>query len=70
MGRFYGKHDEERTAYKQSQWGDGVLKTDLDARMNQLALNTTSSLPFLVLRWFGSSERWDMTSLLREWPYR
>ena len=34
-------HDEERTAYKQSQWGDGVLKTDLDARMNQLALNTT-----------------------------
>lgn len=41
MGRFMESHDEERTAYKQSQWGDGVLKTDLDARMNQLALNTT-----------------------------
>ena len=38
---FMESHDEERTAYKQSQWGDGVLKTDLDARMNQLALNTT-----------------------------
>ena len=30
-----------RAAYKQSQWGEGILKTDLDARMNQLALNTT-----------------------------
>ncbi len=38
---FMESHDEERAAYKQSQWGDGVLKTDLDARMNQLALNTT-----------------------------
>ena len=38
---FMESHDEERTACKQSQWGDGVLKTDLDARMNQLALNTT-----------------------------
>lgn len=32
-------HDEERAAYKQSQWGNGVLKTDLSARMNQLATN-------------------------------
>ena len=32
-------HDEERAAYKQTQWGNGVLKTDLSARMNQLAVN-------------------------------
>lgn len=38
---FMESHDEERMAYKQSQWGDGVLKTDLNARMEQLALNTT-----------------------------
>ena len=38
---FMESHDEERAAYKQSQWGEGILKTDLDARMNQLALNTT-----------------------------
>ena len=37
---FMESHDEERAAYKQSQWGEGILKTDLDARMNQLALNT------------------------------
>ncbi|WP_436414698.1 alpha-amylase family glycosyl hydrolase [Petrimonas sp.] len=32
-------HDEERAAYKQSQWGNGILKTDLSARMNQLSTN-------------------------------
>ncbi len=32
-------HDEERAAYKQSRWGNGILKTGLAARMNQLALN-------------------------------
>ncbi len=32
-------HDEERAAYKQSQWGNGIIKTDLAARMNQLAAN-------------------------------
>lgn len=37
---FMESHDEERAAYKQSQWGNGVLKNDLDARMDQLALNT------------------------------
>ena len=38
---FMESHDEERMAYKQTQWGDGVLKTDLKARMEQLELNTT-----------------------------
>ncbi len=32
-------HDEERAAYKQIQYGNGILKTDLKARMNQLATN-------------------------------
>lgn len=36
---FMESHDEERMAYKQSQWGNGVLKTDLNSRMNQLAAN-------------------------------
>ena len=32
-------HDEERAAYKQSQWGNGILKTNLKARMSQLGNN-------------------------------
>ncbi len=32
-------HDEERAAYKQIQWGNGILKTNLDARMSQLGAN-------------------------------
>jgi hypothetical protein len=32
-------HDEERAAYKQIQWGNGILKTDLGARMSQLGTN-------------------------------
>lgn len=32
-------HDEQRMAYKQTMWGNGVLKTDLSARMSQLATN-------------------------------
>lgn len=32
-------HDEERAAYKQTQWGLGILKTNLDAQMSQLAAN-------------------------------
>ncbi len=38
---FMESHDEERMGYKQTQWGDGVLMTDLTARMKQLALNST-----------------------------
>ena len=33
-------HDEERAGYKQSQWGFDILKTDLNARMSQLATNS------------------------------
>jgi 1,4-alpha-glucan branching enzyme len=32
-------HDEERAGYKQTQWGNGILKTDLGARMSQLETN-------------------------------
>lgn len=32
-------HDEERAAYKQITWGNGILKTDLGARMSQLEAN-------------------------------
>jgi 1,4-alpha-glucan branching enzyme len=32
-------HDEERLAYKQITWGNGIIKTSLSARMSQLATN-------------------------------
>lgn len=32
-------HDEERLAYKQVTWGNGIIKTSLSARMSQLATN-------------------------------
>lgn len=32
-------HDEERMAYTQTQWGNDFLKTNLTARMSQLAAN-------------------------------
>ncbi|MDO5524384.1 MAG: alpha-amylase family glycosyl hydrolase [Bacteroidia bacterium] len=32
-------HDEERAAYKQAQYGNGILKTDLKAQMSQLGNN-------------------------------
>jgi len=32
-------HDKERAAYKQITWGNGILKTDLGARMSQLETN-------------------------------
>ncbi|MDK2969445.1 MAG: hypothetical protein PWQ65_548 [Bacteroidota bacterium] len=32
-------HDEERAGYKQTQWGNGILKTNLGARMSQLETN-------------------------------
>ena len=32
-------HDEERAAYKQAQYGNGILKTSLDAQMAQLGVN-------------------------------
>ena len=38
---FMESHDEERTAYKQTQWGDETLKTDLATRMQQLEVNAS-----------------------------
>lgn len=38
---FMESHDEERTAYKQIKEGDGILQSNLTARMKQLALNST-----------------------------
>ena len=51
-GSYYGKsrpsnslisymesHDEERLAYKQVTWGNGIIKTNLSARMSQLSTN-------------------------------
>ena len=32
-------HDEERAAYKQIQYGNGILKSDLKSRMSQLGTN-------------------------------
>lgn len=32
-------HDEERCAYKQTQWGNGLLQTDLSVQMQQLEAN-------------------------------
>ncbi|MFR9503829.1 MAG: alpha-amylase family glycosyl hydrolase [Rikenellaceae bacterium] len=37
-------HDEERMAYKQQQWGNGALATDLATQMKQLAVNAAFSL--------------------------
>lgn len=37
-------HDEQRMAYKQTRWGVGAIKTDLKARMDQLALNAVCFL--------------------------
>ena len=39
-------HDEERMGFRQTQWGNGVLRTDLAARMNQLA--TTAAFFFTI----------------------
>ena len=36
---FMESHDEERMGYKQTQWGNGVIRTDLSARISQLAAN-------------------------------
>lgn len=44
---FMESHDEERMGYKQSQWGDGTLKTDLATRMKQLEVN--AAFTFTVL---------------------
>lgn len=49
-------HDEERVGYKQTMWGDGNLKTDLETRMKQLEVNAALffTVPGPKLMWqFG-----------------
>ena len=49
-------HDEERVAYKQTQWGKDGLRIDLNARMSQLSLNAAFffTIPGPKLMWqFG-----------------
>ncbi len=41
---FMESHDEERMAYKQTQWGNGDLASNTEKRMKQLAVNTAFSL--------------------------
>ena len=49
-------HDEERNAYKVTQWGNGDCKTDLGVRLDRLALNAAFmfSIPGPKMIWeFG-----------------
>lgn len=43
-------HDEERCAYKQTQWGNGLLQTDLSVQMQQLEANAAFSLLVSISR--------------------
>lgn len=56
---FMESHDEERAAYKQTQWGDEALKTDLTTRMRQLEVNASFFFTVPGPKMIGSSERWD-----------
>ena len=60
---FMESHDEERMAYKQSQWGDGVLKTDLSTRMKQLEANAafTLTVPGPKMIWQFGEMGYDVT---------
>ena len=60
---FMESHDEERMAYKQSQWGDGVLKTDLSTRMKQLEANAafTFTVPGPKMIWQFGEMGYDVT---------
>ena len=60
---FMESHDEERMAYKQSQWGDGTLKTDLATRMKQLEINAafTFTVPGPKMIWQFGEMGYDVT---------
>ena len=60
---FMESHDEERMAYKQSQWGNGSLKTDLSTRMKQLEANAAFSLtvPGPKMIWQFGEMGYDVT---------
>ena len=60
---FMESHDEERMAYKQSQWGNGALKTDLATRMKQLEANAAFTLmvPGPKMIWQFGEMGYDVT---------
>ena len=60
---FMESHDEERMAYKQSQWGNGALKTDLKTRMKQLEANAAFTLmvPGPKMIWQFGEMGYDVT---------
>ena len=60
---FMESHDEERMAYKQSQWGNGSLKTDLATRMKQLEANAafTFTVPGPKMIWQFGEMGYDVT---------
>ena len=60
---FMESHDEERMAYKQSQWGNGTLKTDLATRMKQLEINAafTFTVPGPKMIWQFGEMGYDVT---------
>ena len=60
---FMESHDEERMAYKQSQWGNGALKTDLATRMKQLEVNAafTFTVPGPKMIWQFGEMGYDIT---------
>lgn len=60
---FMESHDEERMAYKQSQWGNGSLKTNLATRMKQLEANAafTFTVPGPKMIWQFGEMGYDVT---------
>ena len=60
---FMESHDEERMSYKQSQWGNGSLKTDLATRMKQLEANAafTFTVPGPKMIWQFGEMGYDVT---------
>ena len=60
---FMESHDEERMAYKQSQWGVDALKTDLATRMKQLEVNAafTFTVPGPKMIWQFGEMGYDIT---------
>lgn len=62
---FMESHDEERTAFKQIAYSGEPLKSDLNARMKQLATNASFFSRHPGLRWSGSLVKWDMMYRLK-----
>ncbi|MDR0332058.1 MAG: alpha-amylase [Dysgonamonadaceae bacterium] len=56
-------HDEERVAYRQSQWGNGVLRTNLAAQTRQLATSAAFffTIPGPVMIWQFGEMAYDVS---------